>query len=452
MSKKIRYSDISKKLIALDLLVPQNNEQEYCEKNRIFFSRNPNGSRVFCSYGLSSDFKNVKIELNVHSGAGKDPRNKEGAHHLLEHLMFDKGLRDLLIANNVASNASTSEDKVQFYIEGLNSLNYKNYGVPAVIDSCYNQFVNPSGINNKSFLFYEKKVIEKEIDEYNSNFYRVCEKHFDEFIFNEGSFVRQNILGTYKTLDSIKSADLHKLILKYFNANNVSLLIKGEGKKQEMYYLFNILNKKAKKLDNQGLNTIEVYVKDPKIKNFEAFNYLETKNELVKNNLCRVGFVSKFNEEIFSAKEFAFFALKMYLDKIYIEKIRDKGLVYSGYVDSYSFYTGEQILFTSGFVSSKIADDIAEKMVKEFNTLLKNLLKTKRLDLFYNEFKLSIMATPLSFNSKITDFYLYYRLFDLLPNSFNLRKKRYDFTIKDLYEVAYKLLETKKVLYKIGDF
>ena len=452
MQKKIKYSDIGKLLVKKGILLPKSHEQEYCKKNRIMLARNSNGSTTLCSYGLSSDYKSARVELSMQSGSLNDPKNKAGAHHYLEHMLFNKKYRDIFLENDINANASTSNSRVRFYIDGLNNGKYKNFGVPAVLDTVYNSFFVPEGLDDKIYLKYEREVIKREIDEENGDFYKMAEKTFEEMLFEEDSFIRNNILGTEESLHNISAKDLKAIHKKYANPQNTIIMVSGESTKREMDYLFNTINKKISKQPKFGIKTAPKYMLDPKIKKFDSFNYLESRLENVKNNLCAVGFVTKLNIPIYSEEEFSMNALLSFLDRMYFEKIRDKGLIYSGYTNKYNFYNGDQIIYAVGFVPSSKASKTIPLLEKEFNNLLKQILNKKLLDKVYKSFVLESMAVPLSFSNKVKDFTTFYRLFGLIPNSMEFRKHRVNFGLPSLYQNVTKLLDSKKVLFKVGDF
>ncbi len=452
MQKYKTYEEITSKLLSIGLLVPSNEEHVFCTKSRMFFKRFETGATLIGAYGKSSDYKSSRVDLTIQSGSANDLKTKLGAHHFLEHLLFERSLRDKFISNDINSNASTSSTKIQFYIEGVNNPKYKNFGINAILDDCIFALTNPIAMNHAEHFSYEREVILKEIDQRDSDFYRQCDLKLDSLLFEDTSYLRSNTLGTYETLNSIKPKDLEALVKKYFLPSNMYIAVGGEGNGSDILKLYERLNKYFSEFNRLGTSTFKKNIPNPKIKNFKDFEYLEVKNETIKNGMCAVGFISLVNTEIYSKEEYALNAICAYLDKIYFERIRDKGLVYSGYIDKYGFLTGDNIIYTVGFVSNKNAKKVMEAMKAEYEEMLKELLNKKTLHRFYTEFKTSLQAYPISYVQKIRDFYTYFPNHKLLPNSKRIRELRTDFDVKLLDEFADKLLRAKKVLYKIGDF
>jgi insulysin len=172
--------------------------------------------------------------LCVHSGCFRDPKDRFGLSHFLEHMLFlgtakypnEAEYHEFLASHSGDDNAWTADDVTNYFFNV--DANY----FEEVLDRFSQFFIAP--------LFTES-CTERELNavhsEYKMNLNTMAwrEQQLDHFLANEGSYYHMFSIGTHSTLHPEGSSlsetrqRLIDLYEKYYSARHMSLCLIGKG-------------------------------------------------------------------------------------------------------------------------------------------------------------------------------------------------------------------------------
>ena len=364
----------------------------------------PFGARLMYVKNKINKTTNVEISFMGGSSEEKIP----GLAHFVEHLFFSG--TDKLSAQEVkkqyfdfsVANAYTNFRDITFMGRIFTNELEKYLSTVAMLIT--ESTFSPKAIEN------EKKIVIQEInsskDDNRTNFYDTdLSKIFDHDMLNE------NVIGSEKSVKSIKQKDVLDFVNNYFVANNVDVYIctpLSAGKVKKM--VIDALLSKLKVADN---------FKKPKLFYFNTtdFNYYQSIYKDIGKMYLSIDF--KVNHNVYDLD----FYVKEKLIKYMINDIsyglmktlrQDKSLVY--YAD-YNLTYEEDASFVQIITESdknnanQIIETVAEyvKDLKEKGFLPEQFEKAKRIIRYSHE---SRTFTPIDFLDKLYEFRKYGKILD----------------------------------------
>ncbi len=224
--KKIKFlKNIIKYTLIFSCIFPLT--EAFAENN---VTRLENGLRVLVME--DSRFPLVSVRLYVEAGGAYEEAEKAGLSHLLEHMVF-RGTEkrpDGSLAKEIESvggdfNAYTSADETVYYCN-LPSSEWKR-GVDVVADMALNPVLDPE------ILEEEKKVVYAEMGQRReSPQMRLYENTVSLAL--ENTPYMHGVLGTKETVADITVEDIQEHMRKYYNPQNMLLVVVGDVKKDEV--------------------------------------------------------------------------------------------------------------------------------------------------------------------------------------------------------------------------
>ena len=158
------------------------------------------------------------LGICIASGSNKDPIDKDGLAHIIEHLAFKKTINkdSNQIANAFESrgayfNAFTTKEYIIFYVRALT----KHFD--EILKLLWEVVFHADF--NKENLKKEKKIIQEEILSYDNDYEDMIFDLADSILFQGNEYSHQ-IIGTKKTLQKIKLEDINNFHKQYFTSSN----------------------------------------------------------------------------------------------------------------------------------------------------------------------------------------------------------------------------------------
>jgi len=188
----------------------------------------PNGLTVI----LHEDHSVPLVSVNVwyHVGSANEKPGRTGFAHLFEHLMFEgsknvkEGMFDsLLEASGGGNNASTYEDKTNYYIDvPSNSLDLALYlesdRMGYLLD-----IVTEGTVNG------QRDVVKNERRQsYENAPYGMAEVRIPELLYPKNHPYRWPVIGYMEDLTAASAEDVREFFRKYYAPQNASLVIAGD--------------------------------------------------------------------------------------------------------------------------------------------------------------------------------------------------------------------------------
>lgn len=184
------------------------------------------------SSGLRLVFKQVKnpvahIGVIVNTGSRNEPDNLQGICHLIEHLIFKgtetrNNFRILSRLEDVGAdlNAFTTKEDTTVYVSI--SKTYMTRAIELLSDIMFNSVFPEEEITK------EKSVVLDEINSYKDNPAEWIHDEFEDTVF-AGHPLGHNILGTKKSLKSIKRNDLKRFYKSAYRADNMVVSVVAQA-------------------------------------------------------------------------------------------------------------------------------------------------------------------------------------------------------------------------------
>ncbi len=191
-----------------------------------------NGLRVLIKE--DKRFPLVSVRLYVHAGAGYEDPKHAGLSHLLEHMVF-RGTQkrpDGALAKEIESvggdfNAYTSTDETVYYTN-LPSKEWKR-GIDVVADMALNPILDPKVLEEEKKVVYAEMGQRRESPEM-----RLYENTMEQAF--EGTSYSFGVLGTEESLSNVKVEDIEAYMKKYYNPQNMLLVVVGDINKEEVLH------------------------------------------------------------------------------------------------------------------------------------------------------------------------------------------------------------------------
>jgi len=189
-----------------------------------------NGLRVL-TVSLPS-MESSTITVWVKTGSRNETKDIGGISHFLEHMVF-KGSKKRPTAKEIAVaidsiggefNASTHKEWTNFYIKAHNK------AMPIAFDVLSDVILNP--ILKSSDIEREKGVILEEIAMYEDTPMLRIGDLFDNLIY-KGSSLGEDIIGTRKSVKSVKRADFVEYRDKHYGIDNFLVTVTGGIKEKD---------------------------------------------------------------------------------------------------------------------------------------------------------------------------------------------------------------------------
>lgn len=350
----------------------------------------------------------------IKAGSNKDPYNKYGLAHLIEHLSFKKTKFKSSIQISTAFeslgayfNAFTTKDYICFYARAMTDHFDK------ILDLLWEVAFYPDF--NLSNLRSEKKIVKEEILSYDNDYEDMIFDLADNIIF-EGNEYSHQIIGNKKTLANINLDDLTNFHKEYFtfensiisfigNINNKTILKKISkleiDSHQDKIYQKNLLTKNPKLS-----NSIEIH-KPTELVYLLIGSYIPSYNRTDRfalyllNNILGEGMSSRLNQLLREKHSLAYnvySSFQLYLNQgafyIYTE------------VNKSNYHKAEHLIINE--IEKLIIDGVSEEELKKAKEKIKTSVvleqenKTERMEsLVKNELIICDFETQIDFINSI---------------------------------------------------
>ncbi len=347
-----------------------------------------NGVRV-----ITEHHKNTRTTCAgffVDLGSRDEPSHLKGSAHFIEHLVF-KGTKkrsayDIVSALEAVGgdvNAYTSREHTCFHSATLRE--DQNLSVDVLSD-----LISQALFKKEEFL-KEREVIQQEID--------MSADNIEEYIFDiyfERAFEGHNlgfpILGTEKTLNSIKHEDLFSFYKERYGGKHLIVSVAGDVDHEQ------VVAEVEKALDFSDFKGVEPKRTTPEVKPFVSIE--KRPSEHVH---CLIGFPSTPYK---SDSRFESYIVNAYLgggmtSKLYQNIREDLALSYSVYSYLHSFTDSGLIMIYAG-TSNKNLSRVLEEVKNEVDALKQNGISEKDISFFKKQVKGQIMIGADDIESRMT--------------------------------------------------
>ena len=401
-------------------------------------------NKYYCNK-LDNNLKYILIEnkcietcsiiISVNVGSVNEKNFEPGISHFLEHMVF-KGTNkykeiDLIEEfekKGIIFNASTDKDVTKYYAK----TNQK------YIDSCLDLFTEmlfksifPPGEFRK-----EKNVV---IEEYNKD-YDDASEYIDELltpkIFSK-NVMGNSIIGTKKSILSIKRKDLIEYYNKYYNPNNMQIAIVGKFNKNKTEQLI----KKYFSIENKN-NIYETIV--PFISNQNKINKIISFRKTAQTHLLIAFPIFADRHKHYNALNIGINIFGSGMSSRLFSVVREKyGLVYSISCDLNIYKYGGLISITAGLDSKNLKPTL-DLIIKEINKIKKNgftICEVKKAKINI-ETELFIMNED---TDSLADYYVNELNFNKIITLKNLINKNNKVTLDEINQVFNLYFDFKKM-------
>lgn len=172
--------------------------------------------------------RSVQIIATVKCGSWYEDKSNRGYFHFLEHMLFhgnrllpsSEEMMAYAKDNGINTNASTSGDKINFYLE-VPDINFDK-GLTAFEETIFYPIFPENKIKNEIGVVSQE--IKSRRDRPETRFF---DKN-DKIIFGENHPYTQDPLGNLETLQKITSTILRQLHQQYFQPQNMTVTIVGK--------------------------------------------------------------------------------------------------------------------------------------------------------------------------------------------------------------------------------
>ncbi len=188
----------------------------------------PNGMTVILHEDDSLPMASVNLWYRV--GAKDEPKGRSGFAHLFEHLMFMGTRRapgsqfdDLMEAAGGWSNASTSEDRTNYFELGPSSL------LPTLLWLEADRLEDLGREMTHAKLDKQRAVVRNERRQsYENQPYGMAELRVFEEMFPQGHPYHIPVIGTHEDLEAATVGDVKNFFKAYYLPRNASLVVAGD--------------------------------------------------------------------------------------------------------------------------------------------------------------------------------------------------------------------------------
>ena len=208
------------------IFVPVKEEDDYCKKHKISRIKLDNGANILGIERPISDSVYTSIQFSFSSGSYFDPPDKQGLHHLTEHL-FNRKLRlNTQDKKGIQINASTGSLELRENIGGSTNYSYPFFGLWPVISQTIQMLRSPVDQYEKpkEVLDGERSAVEKEIMERDSSQARLCFSYLSDLVLGKDNphTASNRTLGGRESIADISIDDCRELTKKVIGADNLT--------------------------------------------------------------------------------------------------------------------------------------------------------------------------------------------------------------------------------------
>jgi predicted Zn-dependent peptidase len=447
MSEK--YKD---KLLQSGLLIPRENEVEFCKENMLELRRLENGCKLISAQRVIDDERSTSINFQILSGSYSDPKSKEGLHHFTEHLLFNRELHTLHDKHLVSSNGGTSSKGIRFILDGLFNTQFPDFGLAPVLEKSIQTLISPLGLTDPEYFQNTKNVIYREIEEYEANAQRQSMIKFYESVLDPSNADLANTLGTRESLQGITTDDVKALANEKFVASNmiISQLCLGSG--VESNILINKLEEFMSKFPRVGDKTEYDPFGTAKLNPVKPGS-LTKKNILIKNGMSTVVVTRTLDLELYSKEDYALNTyLAKHLRNEFFIRSREIGLGYSVDLFTANYLPNKVIL---GFLCVCKSTDAADSLALLHSTcdsVLESISKDRDslIEILHIEHKRQ-QANPIPQEAKLGFAIKHLNMFDLVADIKAERDIKLQVELEDINVILEKIQNTPIQSYIIGD-
>lgn len=301
------------------------------------------------------------VLLMVHTGSRDEPAEKSGISHLLEHMMFRGSAKfpEFAVLSEAFENlggewnAATGHEYTEFFYSG--TLDKAEPAVELLAD-----FILRPQLQD---LDTERRIVLRELDgEHNENGVSTDSDYHVLKALWPGSTMAMPIVGTQKSLESIRQNDLHDWLAKHYQPQNMVICLVG-GKTAD-----------ARTLTKKYFNQFDRKRRKPEPKNRQLPAYNGPKVDVVENSDSefdlQISFVCEGNR---SPKTYQYDMLSRLLSDGFasrlVRRIREQlGLVYDISSDFHQYDDGG--LFN---INVSVSEDNIEVLFAELFAVLDDI-------------------------------------------------------------------------------
>jgi predicted Zn-dependent peptidase len=305
-----------------------------------------------------------KIELSglylVFSGSAATETNNKCAHHLMEHLLC-KALDDYkneFQRFGLNFNAFTSNNKIVFYITGLDDIVLKYYNI--FLSAILKKFSLPKDVIEKEIMI----VLEEYSDYFNM---QQAYNYYDAFRKNYGVYYP---IGEKSDIAAQNFDSLSELHQKTFSKPTQIILVSQNPDSYKDLYKYQIGKEKPFKQEITQ-------------------NYIEETNTFKDSTKTAICLLSPIIEQDFVAWDFIASMMGDGLNSPLMDEIREKmGMAY-GVESSFSELSKTQGCYGISVLTNKENQKVVLDKIKEIITDYKKYLTKERFDVIYDSYSIS---------------------------------------------------------------
>lgn len=316
------------------------------------------------------EVKSVTVLALCNTGSRYETPQEEGIAHFFEHIVF-KGTNKYPDAQTLAGsidaigadfNAFTSKEYTGYYVKSASE--HIEISLDVVSDMLLAPNIHQADIDR------EKNVIIEEINMYQDTPMRLIGTLFEKLVF-DGSGLGHDILGTKKTVSSIKKENFEAFLKKWYSLHNLVLVVAGDetivGTDKCLTLVTKYFSKKHAKRDEKKVLTKEIADKEPAISQ-DTLQVTFKKTE--QAHLCLGWPALKRDDE----RRYALTLLGVILggnmsSRLFTEVREKRGLCYYVHTDT-DFYHNTGIFGASAGVDPKRINEAITVIISEFNALI----------------------------------------------------------------------------------
>jgi predicted Zn-dependent peptidase len=305
--------------------------------------------------------KSVSLGIYVKTGSKYENKGEEGISHFLEHMLF-KGTKTrnaMMISEEIDDvgghiNAFTSKETTGYYVTILSE--YVDKAIEILSDIYLNSTFPEEEIEK------EKKVVIEEIRMYEDIPEEKIHDENSEFVLH-GSGAANSVLGTEESVAGLTRDSIVKYWKERYTTDNMAVVIAGNFKENEIISAF------EKYFENfNSKMALRDYNKKFSLSNGEKIIKKESNQVHLCFNTAGLSFLDKdkYVLSIISS------VLGGNMSSRLFQKIReDKGLAYSVYTYSTSYYEGGMFTAYAGTTKENYKE-VIEIIKNEFNNIREN--------------------------------------------------------------------------------
>ena len=310
--------------LAKTFLVARDQEQAYCEANKIIFERYPSNLKVVGIQKLSSDDIYSSVNLSFSVGHYADPVGKLGLHHFVEHILVSRGAYDFARKQLANLNATTSSDSLRVIVQAFFNPEYKHIGMYPVLDELFVHLSN--NLDIEAHFNAERQVLEDEYRLMAGDFGTQVNHELNKILFTAKNPMQFDWATSISDIANISANDIRQVFVNELVQNNATISILGVGDQEQTQQIYQYLAGKLKALPTGKEMSVD-------LNSYDLINSNDNKDWQrvplqIKNQLCNISFNWICDHQIDTPEAIYSGFLVDFLNGILFRKTRELGFAY----------------------------------------------------------------------------------------------------------------------------